>query len=117
VDYSLFILHKSDVHLFLLIYVDDIIVTGNSTIAITKLIHCLKQSFAMKDLGPLHFFLGMHIHRQSRGLHLSQTKNISDLLDHTHMTGAKPTKTPIPAGSQLSKFSGDLLENATEYRH
>jgi hypothetical protein len=117
VDYSLFILHRSDVHLFLLIYVDDIIVTGNSLSAITHLISCLKQSFAMKDLGPLHYFLGIHVQPLLGGLHLSQTKYVSELLDRVHMTRAKPAKTPIPAGSQLSQHDGDPLPNATEYRH
>jgi hypothetical protein len=116
VDYSFSILHKSNVHLFLLIYVDDIIVTGNSAVAITQLINSLKQSFAMKDLGHLHYFLGIHVQHQSGGLHLSQTKYISDLLDRVHMTGAKPAKTPLPAGSQLTKYAGDPLENASEYR-
>jgi hypothetical protein len=101
VDYSLFILHKSNVHLFLLIYVDDIIVTGNSTAAITQLINSLRQSFAMKDLGPLHYLLGIHVQYQSGGLHLSQTKYISDLLDRVHMTIAKPANTPLPAKPQI----------------
>ena len=103
-------------HSFLLIYVDDIIVTGNSTAAITQLINSLKQSFTLKDLGPLHYFLGIHVQHQSRGLHLSQTKYISNLLDRVHMTGAKPAKTPLPARSQLSKDVSDPLKNAYEYR-
>lgn len=117
VDYSLFILHKSNVHLFILIYVYDIIVTGNFLTAIDNLVHCLKQSFAMKDLGSLRYFLGIHVHPWSGGLHLSQTKYISDILDHVHMTGAKPAKTPLPASSQLSRHDRDPLDNPTEYIH
>jgi hypothetical protein len=85
VDYSLFFLHKSNLYLFILIYVDDIIITGNSIIAIDHLINCLKDSFAMKDLGPLHYFLGIHVQLWSGGLHLSQTKYVFDLLDYVHM--------------------------------
>jgi hypothetical protein len=51
------------------------------------------------------------------GIHLSQTKYISDMLDRAKMTGVKPTKTPIPVGSQLSQYDGDPLKNASEYRH
>jgi hypothetical protein len=116
VDYSLFTFHTSTIHLFLLIYVDDIIVTGNSTTTITNLILCLKQEFAMKDLGPLSFFLGIHVHRTADGLHLSQSKYISEILDRANMLGAKPSKTPIPAGAKLSQFDGDPLPHATEYR-
>jgi hypothetical protein len=72
VDYSLFIFHKSNVHLFILIYVDDIIVTGNSLTAIDNLVHCLKLFSAMKDLGSLHYFLGIHVQPWSGGLHLSR---------------------------------------------
>jgi hypothetical protein len=117
VDYSLFLLHKSHLHLFILIYVDDIIVTGNSIAAINQLIECLNKSFAMKDLGPLHYFLGIHVQPWSGGLHLSQTKYVFDLLERMHMAGAKPAKTPLPAGSQLSQHDGDPLPNPAEYRH
>jgi len=61
VDYSLFIFHDSNVHIFLLVYVDNIIVTSNYLPAITNLITWLQQSFSMKDLGPLHYFLGVHV--------------------------------------------------------
>jgi hypothetical protein len=86
----------------MLIYVDDIIVTRYFALAITTLITCLQQSFAMKDLGPLHYFLGIHVQPMSGGLYLSQAKYISDLLDRVHMAGAKPAKSPLPASSQLS---------------
>ena len=92
----------TNVHLFLLIYVDDIIVTSNSLFAITYLVSCLKQSFTMKDLGTLHYFLGIHVQPFSGGLHLSKTKYVFKLLDCVQMTGAKLAKTPIPVGFQLS---------------
>lgn len=117
VDYSLFLFHESNVHIFLLVYVDDIIVTGNSLHAITNLITQLQQSFALKDLGPLHYFLGIHVQHLPHGLHLSQSKYIADVLARAKMTDAKPAKTPLPAGSQLSQHDGDPLDNASEYRH
>jgi hypothetical protein len=97
------------VHIFLLIYVDDLIVTGNCLTAITHLIECLKQSFALKDLGSLHYFLGIHVQSLSGGLHLSQSKYISDVLERAKLSGVKPDKTPIPAGSKLSQHDGDPL--------
>ena len=71
----------------------------------------------MKDLGSLHYFLGIHVQPLARGLHLSQTKYASELLDRVHMTGAKLAKTPLPASSQLSQHDGDPLPNASEYKH
>jgi hypothetical protein len=101
-DHSLFVFHTSHVCLFLLIYVDDIIVTGNNLSAINNLIHKLKLEFAMKDLGPLHFFLGIHVICSISGLHLSQLKYIAELLEKSHMVGAKPVKSPLPPRSKLS---------------
>lgn len=59
VDSSLFILHSGSVRIFLLIYVDDIIITGPNDALIRSLITKLQQEFPLKDLGPLHFFLGI----------------------------------------------------------
>jgi hypothetical protein len=57
-DTSLFLYHKSDITIFLLIYVDDIIVTSSSDHAIVALLRDLNDDFAIKDLGSLHYFLG-----------------------------------------------------------
>jgi hypothetical protein len=116
VDYSLFIYHHSNVHMFLLVYVDDIIVTGNSLSAIFQLIECLKSDFAMKDLGPLHYFLGIKVDRDSSGLYLSQTKYLLDLLHRSKMAGAKPCGTPMASGVKFSAHTGDPLPDPTEYR-
>lgn len=116
VDYSLFVYHCSDIHIFLLVYVDDIILTRNNIAAMRDLINCLKQYFAMKDLGSLSFFLGIHIQYLTNGMLLSQSKYTPDLLSWFKMTEAKPAKTPIPVGSQLSKHQGDPMENATGYK-
>lgn len=81
-DTSLFILRRPDVTIYLLVYVDDIIVVSSSTTATDRLIHQLGNSFALKDLGELHFFLGIEVKRSSGCLHLSQHKYASELLRH-----------------------------------
>jgi len=58
----------------MLIYVDDIIVTGNSKEAVTALLDDLKQDFALKDLGDLHYFLGIEVKQDREGIVLSQEK-------------------------------------------
>ena len=70
-DTSLFIYNKSNTCIFVLIYVDDIIVTSSSDEAITGLLKDLSADFALKDLGDLHFFLGIEVKRNRDGLHLS----------------------------------------------
>jgi hypothetical protein len=59
VDPSLFVYHTKGSHIFLLVYVDDIIVIGNNAATMQSLIAKLQADFAMKDLGPLSYFLGI----------------------------------------------------------
>jgi hypothetical protein len=117
VDTSLFHYHHNSVQVFVLIYVDDILVTSNSSYTIVTLISQLKCEFAVKDLGPLTYFLGIHVTRGQHDLFLSQTKYITDLLHSTKMEGAKPASTPCTSGGKLSRFDGDPLADPTDYRH
>jgi hypothetical protein len=117
VDHSLFTYHLDSVHVFLLVYVDDIILTGNHEGVMNCFIANLKADFAMKDLGPLGYFLGIQATRDSNGLHLRQTKYVLDLLKRTHMLESKPYRAPCIAGSKMSKFDGELLADPAEYRH
>lgn len=70
-DSSLFIYNFNGVTIFVLIYVDDIIITSSHKEAILRLIGDLQLSFAIKDLGPLHFFLGVEATWTKDALHLS----------------------------------------------
>ena len=78
---SLFLRRVGTDLLLILIYVDDIIITGNDSRAVTRLIQELGREFSLKDLGPLYYFLGMECHRTPLGLFLSQQKYIRDLLE------------------------------------
>lgn len=73
-DTSLFIYNKLNTSIFVLIYVDDIIVTSSSNEAIAGLLKDLSTDFALKDLGDLHYFLGIEVKKDDDGLHLSQEK-------------------------------------------
>ena len=68
---SLFILHKGHYIILLLIYVDDIIITGNDNKIIGNLINTLSEEFSLKDLGPLHCFLGLEVKYIRDGLFVS----------------------------------------------
>jgi hypothetical protein len=115
-DTSLFILRSgSDITLFL-IYVDDIIVTGSNSTSIAGLIAKLQEDFALKDLGPLNFFLGVEAHTTASGMYLSQRSYISDLLQKTKMHEAKPVTSPMSSSTILSKHSGTSLSDPTSYR-
>jgi len=116
VDTSLFSFMRDHIIIILLVYVDDILVTGNNISAIHSLITMLQTQFPVKDLGDLGYFLGIKATRTADSLHLNQAKYIADLLQRTHMLGAKPTATPCSSVIKLSKFDTDLLPDPTEYR-
>ena len=65
--------------IYLLLYVDDIVLTASSTGLLQRTITSLQSEFAMKDLGELHHFLGMHVQRRGTGLFLSQRQYMVDL--------------------------------------
>ena len=117
-DTSLFIYNKSHTSIFVLIYVDDIIVTSSSDEAVAGLLKDLGAEFALKDLGDLHFFLGIEVKKHGNDLHLSQEKYAVDLLNRVGMQDYKPSPTPLSSTKQLSLAEGEPLnsEDSTRYR-
>ena len=113
---SLFIFCLDMTIIYLLLYVDDIIVTGNDSSQIASLIAALSPVFEIKDLGDLHYFLGIQITPSPHGLLPSQSKYASDILHRFHMESAKPTKTPCCPSTRLVPSDGVPLLNPTEYR-
>lgn len=79
-DTSLFFFSKGGVTIYLLIYVDDIIVVGSSSTAVLALLSDLRADFALKDLGDLSYVLGIEVRRVFDGLILSQAKYTTDRL-------------------------------------
>jgi hypothetical protein len=78
-----------------LLYVDDIILTASSTELLRHTIFALQREFAMKDLGPLHHFLGITIERRPDGLFLHLHTYTLDILKRAVMANCKPCTTPI----------------------
>jgi hypothetical protein len=78
-----------------LVYVDDIIVASSSQDATTTLLKNLEKDFALKDLGELHYFLGIEVAKINGGILLSQTKYVGDLLKKTGMLACKPVGTSL----------------------
>jgi hypothetical protein len=84
-DPSLFIYHSATILCYLLVYVDDLVITGNTPSFLTHVIHQLGIQFSLKDLGTLHYFLGLDVIPTNNGLFLSQHQYIQDLLFKTNM--------------------------------
>uniref|UniRef100_A0A803PSJ3 Reverse transcriptase Ty1/copia-type domain-containing protein n=1 Tax=Cannabis sativa TaxID=3483 RepID=A0A803PSJ3_CANSA len=115
-DQSLFI-HKTSSHtLFLLVYVDDILVTGSCPSVISDLVHKLHNSFSLKDLGQIDYFLGIEVHHTNSGLHLSQKKYIIDLLCKTKMDCSNSMPTPMVSSEKLSAYTGDPFSDPHQHR-
>jgi Reverse transcriptase (RNA-dependent DNA polymerase)/gag-polypeptide of LTR copia-type len=115
-DHSLFIYSSGKIVIYLLVYVDDILITGNDQNAITALISTLQKNFSIKTLGKLNYFLGIEVTYTAEGIHLSQSRYLQNILERAHMTSAKPCQTPIESGKQLSKFSGTKMKDSLLYR-
>ncbi|KAL6321989.1 hypothetical protein AAG906_035908 [Vitis piasezkii] len=96
-DSSLFVHHTTAGTIYLLLYVDDMVLTGTNPALIKTLITRLSKEFAMKDLGSLHYFLGVEA---------------LDLLQRADMIEAKPISTPFVVGQHLSTI-GKLFSDPT----
>ena len=86
----------------LIIYVDEMIITGNDNEEIIELQRHLAKEFEIKNLGGLKYFLGIEVARSKHGIFLSQRKYILDLLVETGMLECKPADTPIAQNEKLS---------------
>ncbi|XP_043721004.1 uncharacterized mitochondrial protein AtMg00810-like [Telopea speciosissima] len=103
----MFVNHLEFGVLVLLLYVDDIILTGDNSAQLHKFIHKLSNAFAMSDLGDLHYFLGIEATKHQHNLHLTQSKYSLDLLQKTGMTGCKPCS-PLPDPHEYRQIVGAL---------
>jgi hypothetical protein len=115
-DSSLFILHHGSSVAYLLLYVDDIILTANSTTLLHSVIHSLKTEFSMSDLGDIHHFLGINVHRTTEGLFLSQQQYALEILERAKMLNCHSISTPIDTQSKLSSTHGQPCHDPTLYR-
>nr|CAN75946.1 hypothetical protein VITISV_012979 [Vitis vinifera] len=100
-DHTLFLKKQHGKITTLIVYVDDMVVTGNDPEERKALQNYLFREFEMKDLGPLKYFLGIEVSRSSEGIFLSQRKYALDLLQDTGMSGCQPVNTPIEEGLKL----------------
>jgi len=115
-DTSLFIYQRGSDTAYLLLYVDDIVLTASSSDSLRRIISALQREFAMKDLGELHHFLGMHVQRCGDGLLLSQRQYMLDILDRAGMAECKPCSTPVDTNSKVAAAEGGPVSDATDFR-
>jgi hypothetical protein len=114
--HSLFIYRQGNDMAYILLYVDDIILTASSAALRQSIISKLGSEFAMKDLGPLSYFLGISVTRHSGGLFLSQKKYAKEIIERAGMSSSNPSPTPVDTKAKLSISSGNPYHDPTEYR-
>ena len=115
-DHTLFFKHHQGKVVILVVYVDDIVITGNDDEGIQSLKKMLAKSFEVKDLGFLHFFLGIEVAYGTQGIHLSQRKYVLDLLAETGMLESKPAATPIEPNIRITATSGEPVDRGRYQR-
>ncbi len=101
----------------IVIYVDDVIVTGNSDVNIFHLKKLLKQKFEMKDLGKLCYFLSIEVIKSLKGISLLQKKYALNKLFKYGMMGYKPISIPLEQNVKLSVVEGDFVEDTSMSKH
>ena len=98
----MFLHHSSNGITVLLVYADDIIISGIDFDMINHLQTSLRESFHMKDLGALTYFLGLEVHRSKKGLILNQHKYAMDLIEMTGLQHSTLVDTPFQVNIKLS---------------
>jgi hypothetical protein len=112
VDTSLFILFIGADIFYILVYVDGILLMGNNSAMLHRLIQLLSSEFKLRDLDVVHYFLGIEVLPTTMGLMLHQHKYILDILTRAGMTSCKPVDTPIST-SKVTILPDPLFSDPT----
>ena len=115
-DTTLFLRRSNHGITILLLYVHDMIITGDDRRGIQDLKHFLGRQFEMKDLSPLNYFLGLEVSSSTDGYYLTQAKYTFDLISRVSITDSRIVNTPIEYNCLLNSHDGESLYEATLYR-
>ncbi|GJZ75366.1 retrovirus-related pol polyprotein from transposon TNT 1-94, partial [Tanacetum coccineum] len=115
-DYSLFVKKHNESFITVLVYVDDLLITGNEKEQISSLKTRLTSVFHMKDLGEVNYFLGLEISKTAQGIFISQHKYTKDLLKKGGVLNNKPYKLPMDPNLKLQADVGTPLLDPEVYR-
>lgn len=114
-DHCLYVKNTQQHFLALVIYVDDILISGSNPIEIQAVKKYLHGLFTIKDMGEANYFLGVEVARNATGITISQTKYARDILLDIGLMDAKPARTPLPSNFDLDA-KGTELEEPEKYR-
>lgn len=118
-DYSLFTKKKGNGIVIVLVYVDDLLLTGNDAELIEETKLTLHSHFKIKDLGELKYFLGIEFMKSNEGIVMNQRKYALELIAEAGLGNAKPYMTPLDCTQKLTsaEFEPDALyEYVSKYQ-
>ena len=116
-DHSIFYHHTSSgQYIYLIVYVDDIVITGNSQDGIQRLKQHLFSHFQTKDLGKLKYFLGIEIAQSKFSVVMNQREYALEILKESSMLDCKPVDTPIDPNVKLIPGQGEPLHDPGRYQ-
>lgn len=115
-DYSLLTKIAGNTITLILIYVDDLLFAGNSTVHNDQLKNMLSSNFHMNDLGSVSYFLGLEVQRSAKGIFISQKTYVIDLLKDYHVVGIKPSKLPLSTKLKLAPTKWKPLYDPQQYQ-
>jgi hypothetical protein len=115
-DSNLYIKEENDSLIIVEIYVDDIIFGSDDNRLSKQFVESMQKEFEMSMLGEMKFFLGLQITQSDKGISISQTKYINEMLKKFQMEDSKPVGTPMVTGCKLSKFDDTKDVDQTVYR-
>ncbi|XP_021747926.1 uncharacterized protein LOC110713790 [Chenopodium quinoa] len=115
-DNSLFIYSHGKELAYILLYVDDIVLTTSSDALRHSIMTRLSSEFSMTDLGPLSSFLGISVTRHSNGLFLSQKSYAADIIARANMSSCKSSATLVDTKAKLSSTSSSPVDDPSLYR-
>lgn len=115
-DPSLFVYHHGSTIIFLILYVDDMILTGNDQHLLAEFLKSVGEKFRIKDMGALSYFLGIQATFRETGLFLNQEKYATDLLEAAGMLECQPMPTPLPLQTSRVPHQDTLFSDPTYFR-
>ncbi|XP_019230181.1 PREDICTED: uncharacterized protein LOC109211137 [Nicotiana attenuata] len=115
-DYSLFPKSTSNSLVVLAVYVDEILLAGDDVSELNSLKFFLDSQFKIKDLGTVHYFLGLEVSQHPQGYLMTQQKYANDLLAEFNCQHFSPVLTPLNSSSKLVLDLGEPLIDPSTYR-
>ena len=116
-NHSIFYHHMSSRQcIYLIIYLDDIVITGNDQDGIQRMKQHLFSHFQTKDLGKLKYFVGIRITESKSSVIMSHRKYVLEILEETSMLDCKPVDTPMNPNVKLIPGQGESLRDPGRYQ-